>query len=60
MTKKFFEGWRNFKKLTLEQQIIQEVSDEYAERIQDWFAENGGKMALSFDDILDGLSLIHI
>ena len=54
MTKKIFENWRGFKKLTLEQQIIQEISDEYAENVQDWFAENGGKMALPFGDVLGG------
>jgi len=52
--KLLFENWREFKTLTLEKQILQEVSEEYAERIQDWFAASGGQMALPFSDMFNG------
>ena len=51
---KLFENWNKFRSETLMEDVLNEVSYEFAEHVEDWLSRNGGEVSLPFDDIFDG------
>ena len=51
---KLFESWNKFKSDVLIENVLNEVSYEFSEHIEDWLANNGGELNLPFSDLFDG------
>ena len=51
---KLFESWNRFKSGVLTEDILNEVSYEFSEHVEDWLADNGGELNLPFNDLFDG------
>ena len=51
---KLFESWNTFKSDLLIENILNEVSYEFSEHVEDWLANNGGELSLPFNDLFDG------
>ena len=51
---KLFENWNKFKSDVLREDILSEVSYEYAEHVEDWLADHGDEMDMPFKDIFKG------
>ena len=59
--KHLMESWRSYeKKILAEKQVLDEISYEYAEEVEDWLAANGDELALPFKDLFDNQRRIVI
>jgi hypothetical protein len=51
---RIFENWNNFKSDVLIENILNEISYEFSQHVEDWLADNGGELNLPFNDLFDG------
>ena len=51
---KLFENWNKFKSDVLKEDVLNEVSSEYVEHVEDWLAERGDEMNMPFKDMFKG------
>ena len=49
-----FENWNRYKSKVLTEDLLNEISYEFAEHVEDWLADNGGELNLPFSDLFDG------
>ena len=54
--RELLESWRSFEKKILNEkkEILDEISYEYAEEVENWLADNGDQVALPFKNLFDG------
>ena len=51
---KLFENWNKFKSGVVKEDLLNEVSYETAEHIEDWLGNHGNEMSMPFNDIFKG------
>ena len=51
---KLFENWNNFKSGVIREEILNEISYEYAEHVEDWMGNHGNEVDMPFNDIFNG------
>lgn len=57
---KLFDGWRDFRSNTLIENVLNEVSYEYAEHVEDFLVNKGGYAFLPFGDLFGNQSRVVI
>ena len=57
---KLLENWNKFKSGVVREDLLNEISYEYAEHVEEWFADHGDELNLPFNDIFDGKSRVTI
>ena len=57
---KLFDGWRDFRSNTLIENVLNEISYEYAEHVEDFLDNEGGYTHLPFGDLFGNQSRIVI
>ena len=51
---KLFENWNRFKSDVIKEELLNEISEEFAEHVEDWMGIHGNEVAMPFSDIFDG------
>jgi len=51
---KLFENWNKFKSGVIKEEILNEISYEYAEHVEDWMGDHGNEVDMPFNDIFNG------
>jgi len=51
---KLFENWNKFKADVIKEEILNEISYEYAEHVEDWMGIHGNEVDMPFNDIFNG------
>ena len=51
---KLFENWNKFKSDIIREELLNEISYEYAEHVEDWMGVHGNEVNMPFNDIFNG------
>ena len=51
---KLFENWNKFKSGVVKEDILNEISEEYAEHVEDWLGDHGNEVDMPFNDVFNG------